>query len=409
VPTLLEPTTDSRPAAATPDRPATPIALVRPAIVYAILFGSVGAYFPYISVFFASLGFSLEIVGALTALNAAVGLFAAPSWGAVADRLRDVRAPVLIGGLVSAAGAAWLATADTPLTAALAVAVLAAGSAGLGPMLDSRTIELLGASRDRFGIARAWGSFGFIVVAIAVGAVIGRLGPAGLFLVLVPGAALAGVVGAVLMGGGSRRARVVTAVHRGRAFLDVLRSPGLRLLFVAEVVLWTAVSAAITFVSLHMVRLGGGPAEVGALWSIGAFVEVPLMLVFPRLVGRIGPGRLVLVGATAFALRATGWSLAPEPSLLLAVAPLGGVGFAFTYVGTVMFVARAVPPSIGATAQGLFTGTTFSLGSILGAIAGGQLATALGIPGMFAVSSALAFAAATGIWWSVGRGRARQA
>jgi hypothetical protein len=68
-----------------------------------------------------------------------------------------------------------------------------------------------------------------------------------------------------------------------------------------------------------------------------------------------------------------------------------------------------VPASIGATAQGLFTGTTFSLGSILGAIAGGQLATVLGIPGMFAVSSALAFAAATGIWWAVGRGRARQA
>ena len=78
--------------------------------------------------------------------------------------------------------------------------------------------------------------------------------------------------------------------------------------------------------------------------------------------------------------------------MLLAV-PLGGVGFAFFYVGTVTYVARSTPPRLQATAQGIYSGTAFSVGTILGSTIGGQVGAALGLRALFgvcAVGAALA-------------------
>ena len=63
-------------------------------------------------------------------------------------------------------------------------------------------------------------------------------------------------------------------------------------------------------------------------------------------------------------------------------------------------MSRAVPPSVQATAQGLFSGTAFSIGSILGSIVGGQLAAALTIPGMFMVSAVGTAAGAGIVLWA---------
>jgi PPP family 3-phenylpropionic acid transporter len=183
----------------------------------------------------------------------------------------------------------------------------------------------------------------------------------------------------------------------------MLRSRELGSFFLISVVLWTAVSAVMTFASIHLIALGGDGAMVGALWALGALIEVPLMIAFPVLVRRTGPERLVIVGAVAYGLRALGWALAPSPIALVALAPFGGVGVAVGYVGTVMVIARRVPASSQATAQGLFSGTTFSLGSIFGAVLGGQLAQATSIPALFVVSAAIAMASGLGIWLSIGR------
>ena len=142
-----------------------------------------------------------------------------------------------------------------------------------------------------------------------------------------------------------------------------------------------------TFVSVHLIELGSGSAVVGFVFAPGALVEVPLMLAFPALARRTGAERLLILGAVAFAARAAGWAIASEPWLYVAIAPLGGVGYALFYVGTVTYVARAVPSSVQATAQGLFSGTAFAMGAILGSVLGGQVAAVLTIPGMFGVSA----------------------
>src|SRR5258706_7880078 len=112
------------PATAAATQP-TSSAVVRPAVVYALLFGAQGAYLPYIPIYLASTGLDLGTVGALIALFAAVSLIAAPSWGALADGIGDFRGPVLVAGLLSGAAVALLGVAVGPLALALATALLA--------------------------------------------------------------------------------------------------------------------------------------------------------------------------------------------------------------------------------------------------------------------------------------------
>jgi PPP family 3-phenylpropionic acid transporter len=390
------------------DRPMSPTqpSIFRPAIVYFALFGAVAAYFPYISVFYRSIGLSLPEIGLLVALNAGVAVIAAPTWGAIVDRARDVRGPIAVAGLWSAAAATWLAVTRDPLLVGIAVATLAAGTAGLGPMLDSRTIEIVGSNRDRYGRARAFGSLAFTIGALGVGILIGQTGPQGLFLVFVPGLLLTSLTAFVLLGGrhgGTERSgpgRRIGSASFASGLAGLIRDPTLLLFFLGSALLWIAVSAVHTFLSIHLVQLGASSAIVGLVWTPGALVEVPLMLAFPLLVRQLGAERLLVLGGLAFAVRAALWALTSDPLLFVAIAPLGGIGYALFYVGTVTYVSRAVPPSVQATAQGLFSGTAFSIGSILGSIIGGQLADALTIPGMFAVSAAGTAAGAGIVLWA---------
>jgi len=405
------------PAPATAPVTAPPsTAVLRPAIVYALLFGAQGAYLPYIPIYLASTGLDLGTVGALIALFAAVSLIAAPSWGALADGIGDVRGPVLVAGVLSGGAILLLTVAVGPIALALATALLAATFAGIIPMVDSQTVRLVG-HRDRFGLARAPGSGAFVVVAFATGLVLARTGPGGMFLVYGPLVVLTGLGAWVLL----RLPRVVApatgparrsssgAANRALAglspgtILGVLRTPRLGVFFVAAVVVWTSHAALQGFISIRVKELGGDATAIAATWSLGAVIEVFLMSGFPGLARRFGAERLIVVGAFAFAIRALICALVDDPLAIVLASAFGGVGFSFFYVGTVTWVAGSVGRGVQATAQGIFSGTSNSFGAIVGSVVGGAIGGAFGLPALFGLAAAGYAAGAVLTWVAIAR------
>ena len=404
----------------TPSTAPAPGAILRPAVVYAILFGAVGSYFPYISVYLASTGLDLGTVGALIALFAAVSLVAAPAWGALADSLGDVRGPILAAGILSGAAVVLLAVSVGPLALAMAMAVLAAVWTGVNPMIDSRAVRMVG-HRDRFGQARAPGSAAFVVLAFATGAIIGPLGPGGMFVLFGPLVVLTGISSWLLLRetdpGRSRLPRSSDARVRtgggaeGRrlsglsptTILEVLRTPRLGLLFLATIAIWSSTAALLGFVSLRVLELGGDATMVAATWSLGAVIEVPLMSAFPSLARRFGADRLIVIGGLAFAIRAVIVAAVDVPAAIVAASLFGGIGFSFFYVGTVTWVAKSVSRRVQATAQSIFTGTAQAIGAIVGSIVGGTIGASSGLQAVFAVAAAGYLVGALLSWLAIGR------
>ena len=81
----------------------------RVTLAYVVYFAAIGAGFPYLPVYYRSLGLDLGAVGAVTAVQAATQLVMAPVWGGLADAFPRTRMTLPLAAVVAAVGGAWLA------------------------------------------------------------------------------------------------------------------------------------------------------------------------------------------------------------------------------------------------------------------------------------------------------------
>jgi MFS family permease len=84
-----------------------------------------------------------------------------------------------------------------------------------------------------------------------------------------------------------------------------------------------------------------------------------------------------------------------------------GVGFALTYVGTVVIADDLVPVHLRATGQGLAKAASFGLAPVLGTLGGGVVYDVFGPRAMFFAAAAIAVVAAGIAWISVSEPRRR--
>jgi PPP family 3-phenylpropionic acid transporter len=366
-------------------------------LAYLVYFGAIGAAYPYLPVFYRDLGLTFEEIGLLTAIQAATQLALGPVWGGLVDRFPRVSLTLPAAATIATAGGFLLFRAvdfEGVLTGSI---LLFAGLAGIGPTLDSRTLETLGPeARHRYGQVRAFGSLAFVVVALLVGLLLDERGSRALFWVYLPALVATVVVTATIR----RRRGLTRSVSLMRGAGQILGAPGMLVFFGGFTIVWTSLTAANAFYSIQVVALGGSPALVGITWSFGAIVEVPLMYAFPRLAARVGAERLLVLGALVFTFRGLVAAIATDPVALVLIAPLEGIGFACAFVGGVTVLAERLPASLGGTAQGLYSASS-GLATIIGSAVGGTVAGAVGIPGLFATCAAIGLVGSVVIGYAV--------
>ncbi len=365
----------------------------RATLAYVAAFAAVGANFPYLPVHYRALGLDLAAIGMLTALWAGASLVASPLWGSVTDRFPRSRTVLPAAALLAALSATGLSQAQQLPAIAIGVACVAVATAGVIPMLDARTLDILGDDRGAYGRIRAWGSISFLASTAAVGVLIGRAGTQALFAAWIPALLVTAVIALALPR--SRRASAAGSIWSGAS--RVVRAPGLAAFLAAAFVMWAATAAASSFLSVRLYDLGAGAEAAGAAWIVGAVVEIPIMFAFPRLAARFGAHRLLVLGAASFAARGVLYAVAGTPDVLVAGATLEGLGYGLFFVASVGYVAELAPKGRIATAQGVLSAVTFGLASITGASLGGAIATALTIPGLFAVSAVVSVASVGGV------------
>jgi PPP family 3-phenylpropionic acid transporter len=248
---------------------------------------------------------------------------------------------------------------------------------------------MVGANRNRYGWIRACGSVSFIVVAPLVGVLVDRQGLGALFWILVPALVLAGLAAAAL----PPRPESVRLPSLRKAPGTVLGQRPITLFLIGSMVAWMAMSAQNSFFSIYLRQLGAPDSLVGWTWAVAAVMEIPTMFLFPLLARRFGVERLIVAGAAIVFLRQVANVAFTAPALILACSLTQGVGYALLLIGGITFVSLHAPRGTAATAQGLLNGVASSLGAIVGAGAGGQLAGWLTIRGLYLVSAGLGAAA----------------
>lgn len=350
--------------------------------LYALVFAAVGASGPYINIYLQSLGLPLDAIGLIATLAALCALVAAPVWGLLSDQAFGARTALLAAPALATLCALGVSLASAALIAALFWIAYYLFYAGLGPVLDAYTLDIVGSDRHSYSRFRVWGSASFVVVSILVGILIQQSTIHALFIGLI--ASLIGVVVLATL----LPARTLTHAERSLSGLGtVLRTRVLVIFIAAILVVWSASTMVNAFYSIYLAALNTPPALIGTAWALGAVVEVPIMLAYPLLATRFGVNRLLVIGAVCLLLRALVVVFASDPLIVVAAMGLHGAGFALVLIGGVTYVARHAPVGSAATAQGVLAGVAFGLAQAIGPGIGGLIANATSLHAMFIVAA----------------------
>jgi PPP family 3-phenylpropionic acid transporter len=341
---------------------------------YAASFLIVGIKAPFWPVWLTARGFSAREIAALFAASIWVNVITTPTLGALADRLDRRRAMMIALCGIAILGYAGLWNAyGFALVLALTL-VTATAQTALMPLGDSIA---LAAVRDRgadYGRMRVWGSVSFIIAAMASGAVLS--GAAGNRLGDNSVLALVLAATAILF------AACVAIPASSRSPVRALRRIGIGMV-ARNGRFWGFVAVAAALQASHQVYYGFGTlywrslgfsdAIIGVLWAEGVVAEILLFWLGNRLLARLGPLGLMILGGAGGIVR---WSLMGLTAGLLPTLGLQwlhALTFGATHLGAMTYLSRTVPPSAAASAQALYSGASSGLGSGLVMLGAGML------------------------------------
>ena len=255
---------------------------------------------------------------------------------------------------------------------------------GMGGLADALAVARVRAGAI-YGRLRLWGSVGYIVAAVTVGALLGpyatRLnGP------LVPCAmwlALAGAFVASLGLGGTGEATTRPRLADVRA---LLAEPGLRLILLAGALHWACMSPYNVFFGVFLRDLGLAPLWWGVAYAVGVTAEMVVLLHFHRMHARASLDSLLAAAFVASALRWVGNAVLRAPAALIALQALHGMTFGMFWSAGIALVAATVPPKLRATGQALLV-MAINLGGAVGNLAVGRVYDTHGPGKLFAIAA----------------------
>lgn len=347
--------------------------LGRLAAWYFFYFAFVGAFAPYFTLYLQDVGLSAWEIGVLMSVPQLMRLLAPNLWGWLADRLGR-RAPIVrIAALFSAVGfTGFFLTRDyLPMLAAMAL-VWFFWSAAL-PLVEAMTLDRLAGQTERYGRIRLWGSIGFIVSVLGIGALLDQLP-----IVVLLWACLA-ILASVLASALSLEDKKLGAGGAAAAVGAQLRQPAVIALLAACFFMSVAHGPLYVFYSIHLVDHGYDKTAVGLLWSLGVLAEIGVFMVMPRLMHRVSLRGILLASYALAVLRflLIGWA-ADSVLLLLFAQLLHGATFGAHHAAAMAVLTRWFQPAQQARIQGVYGSLSFGAGGMLGGLISGQAWEGLG-------------------------------
>lgn len=341
--------------------PASPHAVSawRLAALNLLVFAPVGLQLPFLSLWYASIGFGAEAIailqGATPLARFASNLLVPP----IADRRGN--APLLLA-LCALGGMAGFCFAGLSHSFWWVFACIVAATFAQGPMIalgDSMTLRearrrvVAGERALDYGAIRGFGSVGVLALMAVGGWLVGPFAPQDIVFVIA--ASMAAVtLGIVALSPRSKGAGGAAQTTKP----EKIARPGLVAIVVLGAALIQSSHAMVyTFGSIAFRAAGYSDVMIGLLWAIGVATEIIFFVVAGRRFGGANAAYLFLMlGGGSAILRWIAMSFALPTPLLFLVQGLHATTFASTHLGAVFALTRLVGETRRAQAQGWISG-----------------------------------------------------
>ncbi|HEY3414829.1 MAG TPA: MFS transporter [Armatimonadota bacterium] len=179
------------------------------------------------------------------------------------------------------------------------------------------------------------------------------------------------------------------------ALTTVVRAPGVGRFLLAVLLFWTGLQSVSAFLSLLLQQMGAGHEIISMAFVVSAIAETPFILLAGRMAGRWGERRLLMVAFGAMPIRLAILAFMPTPEWAYVSQALHSVTYGLALVGTVAFMNHHLPGTLRASGQAAL-GVVLSASNTLAPFLGGFIVPWGGYKGAFA-----AMAAITMVGWAI--------
>jgi PPP family 3-phenylpropionic acid transporter len=373
----------------------------RLAAYYFAFFAHAGAYVSYFSLYLAARGLTAGEIAFCVAMPQAARIVAPALWGWLADNWGERyagarRAIVVFSAFAMLAGFIALPYQERTPAIALTLLLLSFFSAGASPLVEAITFSVLQGRSGDYGPIRLWGSIGFILAVLGVGAWLDRAEATILTDIMIVLSAVTCVASLALPAG------AVHATQAAQRLGAVLRRAEVLAFFGACFCMTAAHGTLYVFYSIYLEQAGYSKTLIGVLWTVGVVAEVVLFLRLPEVMRRFTLRALLLASFICAAVRflAIGWGV--DSLLLLAAAQLlHAATFGVFHAGSVAAVHRLFPGALAARGQALYSSIAYGLGGAAGSLTAGWTWVAFGPSASFAVSALFGAGGAILVAWKV--------
>jgi len=354
---------------------------IRLSLFYAAIFAVAGVLMPWWPAWLSARGLSSDEIGIVLAAGFWIKPLTSPIGTRWADHLGLRRRPMVLllagttvaYGLFHFADGFWMFLGFTILAQAIYAPVL--------PLGDNLTMTAAAQKNLDYGRMRLWGSVSFIAAVYGAGWLLEGGEPDVIHWLVVGGLALTTLVAMLVPD-----IRFPQPESRRSGTLRLLAHPVYRLFLLAVGLNAAAHAILYGFGTLDWQAKGLSDVQIGLLWAEGVIAEIILFACARRIIARIGPMSLIIVGCAAGILRWTALGFVDGFVALAILQVLHGLTFGATHLGAMHFIQRAAPPELSASAQGLFAAFGMGIFMGLGALLAGWLYGDFGGDAYFAMA-----------------------
>ena len=290
---------------------------------------------------------------------------AGPWWSHRVDRTGRARSVLMLLSVASVFAFALFGVSPAMPWVCLCAFVFGCVYPPMHPIVDALAMQTAARAGFGFGRLRMVGSLSFLLVILAVGWWIDRVGHAVVFGILLVGLATTAASALVLP------TATVVRETAPMPWWSLLRSGPFVLLLVAAALIQGSHATFYNLSTMHWNAHGVSSTAAGALWAEGVLAEIVLFFVAQKSVDRLRPTTLLMIGGLGAVVRWLVIGASTDVLVLAATNWLHALSFACTYLGSLRALERRVPADQRATAQGLLGAATSGVGMVLGGVLGG--------------------------------------
>jgi PPP family 3-phenylpropionic acid transporter len=355
---------------------------------YFAFFAKIGVVVPYLPLYYQSLGLTPLQIGMLTSIMPLGRPLFAGAWTLPADRLGLRHAATVLSCWLAAGAFALYLIPVTFGGLAVVTLIVAATHAPIHALVEATVLDETRRREISYGRVRVWGSVGFVAASGLLGVALAYLPVRSVLWAAILLAAAVAVISLFLP-------RPATGPPRARTSLrGFLSRPGVAPFYIASMLMQASHGAYYTFYSIHMAAQGHASPVIGGLWAVGVISEMVVMVASARLLSLVRSSALL---KSCFLLAGLRWAIyAVSGSLWLAIPAqiLHAFTFGAFHLAAVTATHRIFPEDLRASGQAIYSGLTFGLGTVLGAMTAGALYDVIGPFRLYAVSALVALAGA---------------